>query len=76
MTLETTAAYWWSNWQFTDMVQVDGRIFAAGPEGLALLGADSDAAEPIAASVHYGFSELGGFDDKGWARFPANRLHA
>jgi len=65
---ESGAAYFWDNWQFGSMVQIGDRIFAAGPQGLALLGADTDAGEPISACVQYGFSELGGFHEDGRAR--------
>jgi len=65
MTLGTHAVYFWDNWQFTDMLQIDGKIFAAGPNGLMLMDADSDNGRPIAARVQYGFSELAGQDNDG-----------
>ena len=59
MNTETGAPYWYSNWQFSDMVQVGDKILAVGPEGLVVLGADTDAGETIDAVVQYGFTDFG-----------------
>lgn len=56
---ESAAPYWYSNWQIDDMVQVGDQVFAVGPEGLLLIGADTDAGEGIDATVRYGFSDFG-----------------
>ncbi len=59
MNTETGAPYWYSNWQFSDMVQVGDKILAVGSEGLVVLGADTDAGETIDAVVQYGFTDFG-----------------
>jgi hypothetical protein len=56
---ESAAPCWYSNWQIDDMVQVGDQVFAVGPEGLLLIGADTDAGADIDASVQYGFSDFG-----------------
>jgi len=59
MNAETAAPYWYSNWQFSDMVQVGDKVLAVGPEGLCVIGAGTDAGETIDAAVQYGFTDFG-----------------
>lgn len=59
MNTETAAPYWYSNWQFSDMVQVGDKVLAVGPEGLCVIGAGTDAGETIDAAVQYGFTDFG-----------------
>ena len=59
MNTETAAPYWYSNWQFYDMVQVGDKVLAVGPEGLCVIGADTDAGETIDAVLGYGFADFG-----------------
>lgn len=54
----TSAASWYSNYSFTDLVQVGGVVLAVGPEGLCLLGASSDAGEAIDAAVTSGLQDF------------------
>lgn len=65
MNTSTGAVSWYDNWPFTSMVEVGGKVFAAGPEGLHVLGGDKDGADLINASVQYGFNEFGGYDREG-----------
>lgn len=59
MNTETAAAYWYSNWQFSDMVQVGDVVLAVGPEGLCVIGGNTDAGEVIDAVLKYGFMDFG-----------------
>lgn len=59
MNTETAAPYWYSNWQFSDMIQVGDKVLAVGPEGLCVIGANTDAGETIEAVVQYGFTDFG-----------------
>lgn len=59
MNTETAAPYWYSNWQFSDMVQVGDKVLAVGPEGLCVIGAGTDAGETIDAVLGYGFADFG-----------------
>lgn len=59
MNTETAAPYWYSNWQFSDMIQVGDKVLAVGPEGLCVIGAGTDAGETIDAAVQYGFTDFG-----------------
>lgn len=59
MNTETAAAYWYSNWQFSDMVQVGDVVLAVGPEGLCVIGGNTDAGEAIDAVLKYGFMDFG-----------------
>lgn len=59
MNTETAAPYWYSNWQFYDMVQVGDKVLAVGPEGLCVIGAGTDAGETIDAVLGYGFADFG-----------------
>ena len=61
---ETGATYWYDNYAFEDMVTVGDKTFASGPQGLVLLGGDTDAGDEIKARVLYGFQEFGDTDDR------------
>lgn len=65
MNADTGAVSWYDNWGFTDMAVVGGKVFASGPDGLVVLGGDSDGADAIDARVVYGFNEFGGYDQSG-----------
>lgn len=56
---DTTAAYWYSNFQFTDIVQVDGVILGVGPDGLCVLTGDTDNGDAIDAAVTTGLIDFG-----------------
>ena len=65
MNTETGAVMWYSNWGFTDMTVANGRVLAVGPEGLAVLGGDTDDGVKIPAKLRYGYTDFGGFDREG-----------
>ena len=62
---DTGAVSWYDNWHFTAMAQVGDKVFAAGPQGLVVLGGDRDGADTIDADVQWGFTEFGGHDKHG-----------
>lgn len=59
MNTETAAVSWYENWQFTDMAQVGNTVLAIGPEGLAVLGGNTDAGDRINASLAWGYRDFG-----------------
>lgn len=59
MNTETAAVSWYENWQFTDMAQVGNTVLAIGPEGLAVLGGNTDAGDRISASLAWGYRDFG-----------------
>lgn len=65
MNTDTGAASWYDNWAFTSIAVVGDKVFAAGPDGLHVLGGDLDGAEPIDARVQFGYTEFGGYDQMG-----------
>ena len=65
MNADTGAAAWYDNWPFASIATVGGKVFATGPDGLHLLGGNTDGADAIDARVQYGFSEFGGYDQSG-----------
>lgn len=65
MNTDTGAVSWYDNWAFTSMAVVGGRVFAAGPDGLHILGGDLDGTETIDARVQFGYTEFGGYDQGG-----------
>lgn len=65
MNTDTGAVSWYDNWAFTSMAVVGGKVFAAGPDGLHILGGDLDGADAIDARVQFGYTELGGYDNTG-----------
>lgn len=65
MNTETGGVSWYENWSFTDMAVLNGKVFAVGPEGLAVVGGDRDASSDIAAKVAWGFNDFGGYSESG-----------
>ena len=65
MNTDTGAVSWYDNWAFTSVAVVGGKVFAAGPEGLHLLGGDLDGTERIDAQLQFGYTEFGGYDRVG-----------
>ena len=65
MNTDTGAVSWYDNWAFTSMATVGGKVFAAGPDGLHVLGGDLDGADQIDARVDYGYTEFGGYGQDG-----------
>ena len=65
MNTDTGAVSWYDNWAFTSMAVVGGKVFAAGPDGLHVIGGDLDGAEQIDARVQFGYTEFGGYDQTG-----------
>lgn len=65
MNTDTGAVSWYDNWAFTSMAVVGGKVFAAGPDGLHILGGDLDGTDQIDARVQFGYTELGGYDNTG-----------
>ena len=63
MNTDTGAVSWYDNWAFTSMAVVGDKVFAAGPDGLHVLGGDLDGADPIDARVDFGYTEFGGYDN-------------
>lgn len=65
MNTDTGAVSWYDNWAFTSMATVGGKVFAAGPDGLHIIGGDLDGADQIDARVQFGYTEFGGYDRDG-----------
>ena len=65
MNAKTGAVSWYDNWAFNSMTTVGGKVFAAGPDGLSVLGGDTDGADTIDARIDYGWQEFGGYDQEG-----------
>ncbi|AVS68128.1 hypothetical protein C8245_22895 [Paracidovorax avenae] len=65
MNTETGGVSWYDGWSFTGMAVVDGKVFAVGPEGLAVVGGSLDSQESIPARVQYGFNDFSGYSDSG-----------
>lgn len=65
MNTDTGAVSWYDNWAFTSMAVVGDKVFAAGPDGLHVLGGERDGDELIDARVQFGFTEFGGYDRSG-----------
>lgn len=65
MNTKNGAVSWYDNWAFTSMATVGGKVFAAGPDGLSVLGGDTDDQDPIDAHIQYGLLEFGGYDKEG-----------
>lgn len=65
MNTETGGVSWYDGWAFTDMAVVDGKVFAVGPEGLAVVGGSLDSKETIPARVQYGFTDFSGYTNSG-----------
>lgn len=62
MNTENQAVFTYEEWPFKYMATLsDGRMVAAGDEGLFLLGGDTDNGKEINASVTYGVTDLGGY---------------
>lgn len=68
MNADTGAVAWYDNWAFTSIATVGDKVFASGPDGLHLLGGNADGGDAIDASVQYGFSEFGGYDQSGYPK--------
>lgn len=62
---ETSGVAWYEHWAFTGMVQLGDKVLAIGPDGLAVLGADSDAGKEIDADVVLGYTDFGGYSQSG-----------
>lgn len=65
MNTDTGAVSWYDNWAFTSMAEVGGKVFAAGPDGLHVLGGNLDGTDRIDARVDFGYTEFGGYDRQG-----------
>ena len=65
MNTDTGAVSWYDNWAFTSMATVGGKVFAAGPDGLHVLGGDLDGTELIDARVQFGYTDFGGYGQDG-----------
>ena len=65
MNTDTGAVSWYDNWAFTSIAVVGGKVFAAGPDGLHVLGGELDGAETIDARMQFGYAEFGGYDRDG-----------
>ena len=65
MNTDTGAVSWYDNWAFTSIAVVGGKVFAAGPDGLHVLGGELDGAETIDARMQFGYAEFGGYDQGG-----------
>ena len=59
MNTETTAASWYTNYDFDSIAQVPGKELAVGPDGLYVLAGVTDAGDFIKASVSSGFDDFG-----------------
>lgn len=68
MNTESTATAWYSNWPFTDMAQAGSKTYAIGPEGLYVVGGESDAGTPIRARVEFDYTDFGGYNNEGEPR--------
>lgn len=78
MNTDTGAVSWYDNWAFTSMATVGGKVFAAGPDGLHVIGGDLDGAEQIDARMQFGYTEFGGYDQTGFPKpsEPKKRIQA
>jgi hypothetical protein len=56
---ETSAASWYTNYDFDSVAQVPGKELAVGPDGLYVLTGATDAGDLIKASVASGFVDFG-----------------
>ena len=65
MNTSTGAVSWYDNWAFTSMATVGGKVFAAGPEGLSVVGGDADGQDAIDARIDFGWQEFGGYGRDG-----------
>ena len=65
MNTETGGVAWYENWSFTGMCVVGGKVLAIGPEGLAVVGGNTDAGAHINARVAFGFTDFSGYADSG-----------
>ena len=65
MNTETGGVAWYENWSFTGMCVVGGKVLAIGPEGLAVVGGNTDAGTRINARVAFGFTDFSGYTDSG-----------
>lgn len=59
MNTETTAASWYKNFGYESIIQVGGRTFAVGVDGLYELTGDTDAGVQVRAVVESGFTDFG-----------------
>ena len=59
MNTETTAASWYSNFDFESITQTGDKVLAVGPDGLYELTGDTDSGEQIDAAVVSGFTDFG-----------------
>ena len=55
---ETTAACWYTNYDFDSVIQVPGKELAVGPDGLYVLAGATDAGAAIKASIVSGFDDF------------------
>ncbi|MDH5857807.1 hypothetical protein [Lampropedia aestuarii] len=65
MNTESAAVSWYDDWPFTAAAELDGKLYAVGPEGLVLLEGDCDDGECINAYVEWGFTDFSGYSDSG-----------
>lgn len=66
MNSETGAVSWYSNWGFTHIVTAaSGKVYGITPDGLYLLGGNTDAGAPINAHAEFDRTDFGGFDRTG-----------
>lgn len=65
MNSETGGVAWYENWSFTGMCVVGDKVLAIGPEGLAVVGGNTDAGARINAKVAFGFTDFSGYSDSG-----------
>jgi hypothetical protein len=65
MNTESTAVAWYVNWPFVDMAQSHTKTYAIGPEGLYVVGGDTDNGSPIRSRVEFDYTDFGGYDRGG-----------
>lgn len=56
---ESRAAFTYDQWPFNSYAQFGGRHLAAGPDGIYVLGGDSDDGAPIVARISTGLMDMG-----------------
>jgi hypothetical protein len=68
MNTESAAVSWYAGWPFTGIAELNGVVYAVGPDGLAVLGGAKDDGSAIPAVVDFGFTDFSGFDRDGMPR--------
>lgn len=72
MNTESSAVSWYTNWPFTEVAQGSTKTYAVGPEGLYVIGANTDNGGVIRAGIELDYTDFGGYDKAGVPQPNAN----